>query len=195
MPPKPKFTREQITAAALDLVSEKGMDALTARELGKQLGSSAQPIFTVFNSMEEVQDAVRDAALTRFESFSNKVPAGMPAYLQIGMQMVLFAKEEPRLYLLRFLPENRDGELYDDIYSRMGTMVRQCLDALQNDYSMSRQDAKNVFQHMWIYIFGVGTLCATGAYAVSPDQFLKNLESDFMKLMKLIQSPSPDTEG
>ena len=195
MPPKPKFTREQITAAALDLVSEKGMDALTARELGKHLGSSAQPIFTVFNSMEEVQDAVRDAALTRFESFSNKVPAGMPAYLQIGMQMVLFAKEEPRLYLLRFLPENRDGELYDDIYSRMGTMVRQCLDALQNDYSMSRQDAKNVFQHMWIYIFGVGTLCATGAYAVSPDQFLKNLESDFMKLMKLIQSPSPDTEG
>lgn len=194
MPPKPKFTREQITAAALDLVSEKGMDALTARELGKQLGSSAQPIFTVFNSMEEVQDAVRDAALTRFESFSKKVPAGLPAYLQLGMQMVLFAKEEPRLYLLRFLPENRDGELYDDIYSRMGTMVRQCLDALQNDYSMSRQDAKNVFQHMWIYIFGVGTLCATGAYAVSPDRFLQTLERDFKALMGMIRSSAPDRE-
>ena len=55
MPPKPKFTREEIVAAALELVSEKGMSALTSRDLGARLGSSARPIFTVFNSMEEVQ--------------------------------------------------------------------------------------------------------------------------------------------
>ena len=52
MPPKPKFTKEEIVAAALTLVSEKGMEALTARELGLRLGSSARPIFTVFQSME-----------------------------------------------------------------------------------------------------------------------------------------------
>ena len=34
MPPKPKFTREEIVAAALELVSEKGMSALTSRDLG-----------------------------------------------------------------------------------------------------------------------------------------------------------------
>lgn len=188
MPPKPKFTREQITAAALELVSEKGMDALTARELGKRLGCSAQPVFTVFHSMEDVQDAVRDAALARFERCAEGVPDGLPAYMKLAMQMVLFAQDEPRLYLLRFLPENRDGELYEDIYSRMGIMVRHCLDALQDDYGMSRQDAKNIFQHMWIYIFGVGTLCATGAYAVSPDQFLQTLERDFKILMGMIRS-------
>ena len=54
MPPKPKFTKEEIVAAALELVSEKGIEALTARELGVRLGSSARPIFTAFNSMEEV---------------------------------------------------------------------------------------------------------------------------------------------
>ena len=59
MPPKPKFSKEEIIAAALDLVRAKGMEGLTARELGQRLGSSARPIFTVFSSMEEVQDAVR----------------------------------------------------------------------------------------------------------------------------------------
>ena len=51
MPPKPKFTREQVVDAALELVSKKGIEALTARELGAQLGSSACPIFTAFKNM------------------------------------------------------------------------------------------------------------------------------------------------
>ena len=34
MPPKPKFTREEIIQAALTVVSQKGVDALTAREGG-----------------------------------------------------------------------------------------------------------------------------------------------------------------
>lgn len=40
MPPKPRFTREEIVAAALDIVSRQGIEALTARELGEALGSS-----------------------------------------------------------------------------------------------------------------------------------------------------------
>ena len=39
MPPKAKFTKEQITKAALSVVSEKGVQALTAKELGAALGT------------------------------------------------------------------------------------------------------------------------------------------------------------
>ena len=67
MPPKPKFARDEIVQAALTIVSEKGVEALTAKELGDALGASALPIFTVFASMKEVQDAVREAAMRRFE--------------------------------------------------------------------------------------------------------------------------------
>ena len=62
MPPKPKFTREKVVEVALTLVGERGMAALTARELGERLGSSARPIFTVFRNMEELTEAVREAA-------------------------------------------------------------------------------------------------------------------------------------
>ena len=80
MPPKPKFTKEEIITAALELVSEEGMQALTARELGARLGSSARPIFTVFNSMEEVQEEVRTAALKRFESYAEKAVEYTPVF-------------------------------------------------------------------------------------------------------------------
>ena len=46
MPPKPKFTKEEVVEVALKLVSERGIEALTARDLGLQLGSLARPIFT-----------------------------------------------------------------------------------------------------------------------------------------------------
>ena len=95
MPPKAKFTKEQITKAALGVVSEKGVQALTAKELGAALGTSTTPIFTVFNSMQEVQDAVMLAAMERFEEYAHKAAHLGPVFKQVGMQMILFAKEEP----------------------------------------------------------------------------------------------------
>ena len=103
MPPKAKFTKEQITKAALGVVSEKGAQALTAKELGAALGTSTTPIFTVFNSMQEVQDAVMLAAMERFEEYAHKVSYMGPVFKQVGMQMILFAKEEPKLYQLIFM--------------------------------------------------------------------------------------------
>ena len=44
MPPKPKFTKDQMITAALDIVSEKGLSALTARNLGARLGGSSRPM-------------------------------------------------------------------------------------------------------------------------------------------------------
>ena len=72
MPPKPKFTREQIVEAALKIAADKGLKALTSRELGAALGSSARPIFTVFKNMEEVYVEVRKAALASFDDYAKQ---------------------------------------------------------------------------------------------------------------------------
>lgn len=53
-------------------MSEKGVQSLTAKELGAALGTSTTPIFTVFNSMQEVQNAMILAAMERFEEYVAK---------------------------------------------------------------------------------------------------------------------------
>ena len=70
MPPKPKFTREQIIAVGLDLVRERGLEGLTAREVGARLGASARPIFTVFENMEELTREVCAAAAKRIDAYA-----------------------------------------------------------------------------------------------------------------------------
>lgn len=188
MPPKPKYTKGQIIAAALGVVSQKGINALTAKELGHALNTSATPIFTVFNSMLEVQDAVKVAAMERFEAYAHKSDADMPVFKQVGMQMILFAKEEPQLYQLVFMSQNSDVKSFDDIYSHLGSVADECLNSIQKDYGLSTEDAKTLFEHTWIHTFGIGTLCATGMCDFSNEQISKMLTQDFMAMMMLLKS-------
>ena len=202
MPPKPKFTKEEIVAAALELVSEKGIEALTARELGVRLGSSARPIFTVFNSMEEVQEEVRAAALKRFESYAEKAMHYTPVFKQVGMQMILFAMEEPKLYQLVYMSENAGATDFEGITQQLGDVAQLCVDVIQRDYSLSEKDAKALFEHVWIYTFGIGALCATGMCRFSQDEIIQMLGQDFMAMLFYAKSgrmnmptPIPKMEG
>ena len=195
MPPKAKFTKEQITKAALCVVSEKGAQALTAKELGAALGTSTTPIFTVFNSMQEVQDAVMLAAMERFEEYAHKAAHLGPVFKQIGMQMILFAKEEPKLYQLIFMSSISEAQTFDDIYAHLGSLADECLDVLQKDYDLSKADAKTLFEHVWIHTFGIGALCATGMCDFSHGQIAQMLTQDFTAMMMLMKSGKPSQES
>ena len=202
MPPKPKFTKEEIVAAALELVSEKGIEALTARELGARLGSSARPIFTVFHSMEEVQEGVRAAALKRFEGYAEKAMHHTPVFKQVGMQMILFAMEEPKLYQLVYMSENAGATDFEGIAQRLGDVAQLCVDVIQRDYGLSETEARSLFEHVWIYTFGIGALCATGMCRFSQDEIIQMLGQDFMAMLLYAKSgrmhmptPVPKMEG
>lgn len=183
MPPKPKFTKEQIIAAALELVSEKGPEALTARELGARLGSSARPIFTVFHSMAEVQTAVRDAAMKRFESYAHRALDYTPAFKQLGMQMILFAMAEPKLYQLLFMSEIDYACSFEDIFEQLGPLAVLSVEVISRDYGLAEADAKALFQHVWIYTFGIGAMVAAKVCDFTEEQIIEMLGQDFMAML------------
>lgn len=192
MPPKPKFTKDEIVAAALGVVSKKGADALTAKQLGDALGSSARPIFTVFNSMKEVQDEVYAAAMRLFESYADQMELqmqDMPLFKRVGMQMVLFGAREPKLYQLLFMQEERSAQNFDDVFRNggLGATVDVCLEAIQKDYALSENAANQLFKHMWIYTFGVGALCATRVREFSEQELGEMLSVEFQALITQIK--------
>ena len=54
MAPKNKFTKTEMVEAALRVVRAKGAGGLTAKNIGDELGTSTQPIFTAFGSMDGI---------------------------------------------------------------------------------------------------------------------------------------------
>ncbi|MGM9594559.1 MAG: TetR/AcrR family transcriptional regulator [Candidatus Onthomonas sp.] len=188
MPPKPKFTKEEIVAAALKLVSEQGMEALTARNLGARLGSSARPIFTVFRSMEEVQQALRTAALGWFEAFMAGGPEDVPVFKRFGIQMVRFAVEEPKLYQLLFMTENEVARSFDDVFASLGDTARLSLELIQAEYRLDVAQARILFRQIWIYTFGVGALCAAKVCHFSEAELSRMLSQAFAGALLLVKS-------
>ncbi len=187
MPPKPKFTREEIIVTALSVVSQNGINALTAKSLGNALNTSATPIFTMFNSMQEVADEVKSAAMERFESYAHKTGTNMPIFKQVGMQMILFAKEEPNLYQLVFMSRNINVKSFADIYALLGGVADECIDTIEKDYGLSSEDAKVLFEHSWIHTYGIATLCATGMCNFTQEEISARLTQDFTAMMKLLK--------
>lgn len=182
MPPKPKFTKEEIVAAALDLVSRKGAEGLTARDLGEALGSSARPIFTVFRNMEEVAGEVRKAAMARFETFIGRGMPDMPPFKQVGLGMILFGSQEPKLYQLLFMQENQQASTFADVLSILGPTAEECLASLRAYYSLSDAQARLLFENVWIYTFGVGALCATRVCHFTQEELGNMLTTQFQAM-------------
>jgi len=180
MPPKPKFTRDEIADAALRLISRKGPAALTAQALGHELGSSARPIFTVFRNMEEVHKEVRAAASRRFEQF-----AGKAGHEQLGTRTVLFALEEPHLFQLLFMEGGGPEEVFP------GGSAGTPAGILQEEYGLTEKEAADLFRHTQIYTCGVSFLCATGKCRFSEEEVNELLRQDFTAMLSRIKSGVP----
>ena len=92
MPPKVKFQKEEIIEAAVNITREKGISAVTAREVGAYLGVSSRPLFTYFDTVDELKKAVWTYAKNLYEEcVKNGLKAAIP-FLGVGQNYIRFAK-------------------------------------------------------------------------------------------------------
>ena len=188
MPPKPKYTREEIAATALDIVKKKGVSALTAREVGKQLGTTVSPIFTIFANMEELKWAARGLALKEFEEYIADFKEYTPAFKRIGMKMISYAIHEPELYKLLFMQEHSHRQSFSDTMGELGTMANTCIELIQNEHELTKDEATTLFEQMWVYTFGIGSLCAMRVCDFTEEEIANRLGQVFIGQMMLIKS-------
>ena len=59
MPPKVKFTKDEIIQAALNVARVKGASSVSTRDIAAELQVSTRPIFTYFDTMEAPKSAKR----------------------------------------------------------------------------------------------------------------------------------------
>ena len=189
MPPKAKFEREEIIEAALNLVREQGFDALTARALAERLGSSPRPIFTVFQSMEEVQGEVMKAAR---ECYNRYVRKGLsktdgPRFKGVGEQYIRFAVEEPKLFGLLFMKEQEKQPDIEGILPVIDENYQDILQSIVEGYGISGADAQRLYQHLWVYTHGIATLLATRTCCFTPEQIGGMMTDIFSGLLREIK--------
>ena len=158
MAPKNKFTREEMVEAALRVVRAKGIDGLTAKTLADELGTSTQPVFTAFGSMDAVKRDVYAAAVRVYDGYANAGLKEKIPFFGVGMQYIRFAREEPELYRLLFLTRTQE-------YSAMKSMEHlqeHVRPTLVNIYHITAEEADVYFRDLWFVVHSLSTLIVTG---------------------------------
>lgn len=185
MAPRNKFTREEMVEAAVRVVREKGIDALTAKALASELGVSTQPVFTCFHTIEEAKREVRTAAERMYDSYMEEGLHMKVPFLGVGMQYINFAKEEPQLYRLLFLTTSEDGSSsVMDALHHSQNLVRE---SLQQTYHIDAQTADRYYRDMWLVVHSLATLVVTGGCPYSEEEMGHILTGFSVSLCKSIK--------
>ncbi len=189
MPPKAKYTRQEIISIALDLVAEQGINALNARSLGAALGTSTRPVFTAFTSMGELLAEIRTAAMERFNAYVN-TDVIQPPFKNVGMKMIRFAADQPKLFQLLYMSENENTRGFDGVFRELGENSGKCIEYIMRDYDMSREDAMKIFRSLWLYTFGIGVMIASKICRFDDNEISDMLSQQFRAVIGLIKSQS-----
>lgn len=188
MPPKAKYTREEIINKAFEMTRKNGIESVVARELGKELGTSSSPIFTAFKNMEELQHEVRKVAMREFETYVRDAINYTPAFKYVGMKMIEFAMKEPKLFQLLYMREHDGNETYAMLIGELGDTVEVCIEIMQKDYALSKEEAQLLFRQIWLHTFGICVLLAGRVCRISPEEISEMLSIEFQGSLMLLKS-------
>ena len=154
--------------AALKTAASKGMDAVTAREVAGELGVSTRPIFTWYDTMEQLKEDVYQMAKGHYRAYIERGLAEPVPFLGVGQQYIRFAKEEPELYKLLFLtrPDGTIGGAMEALAFSQD-LVRE---SVMRIYHMDAHAADNYFRDLWLMAFSFATLIVTDDCPYTDDE-------------------------
>lgn len=169
MPPKVKFTKEQIIYAGLKIVERDGVEAVTARAVAANLGCSVAPIFSVFENMDDLQGEIISAAKGVYAAYVAKGLKAEIAFKGVGMEYIRFAIERPNLFRLLFMSKSSVFGI-ENILMGVEDSYCEILNSVSESYGFGVADSKKLYQHMWIYTHGIAVLCVTGTGNLSMEE-------------------------
>ena len=193
MAPKNKFTREEMVAAAVRVVQKMGAAALTAKSLAEELGTSTQPVFTCFGTMDTAKAEVYDAAEQVFDEYLTEGLKQEIPFFGIGTQYIRFAREEPELYRLLFLM--RPDDVGSGAFAAMRHMQELVRPSLVEIYHISAQEADRYFRDLWLVVHSLATLIVTGDCPYSDREIGQILTGFRISVFKAIKEIPGFTEG
>jgi AcrR family transcriptional regulator len=157
MPPKIKITKQDIINTAIGLVRASGDGAINARAIASALNCSTQPIFSNFESMEDLERSVFAAAYEKYLGFITEELKSekYPPYKAYGMAYIRFAKEEKELFKLIFMCDRQGEE------NTPSPDFEASVEMIMQANGCDREKAMLLHLEMWACVHGIATMMAT----------------------------------
>lgn len=186
MPPKAKYTKEQIVETAYQMVRQQGIGFLTARSIAAALGTSTAPIFTVFHSIDELQQCVFNKAAELYMSYIASGLSQPMGFKGSGLKYIQFAKDEPELFKLVCMQEDRGGVTH--FLPEREPHTPQILQTIRDSYGLQTEQARQLYNHLSVYTHGLAVLFAQKQCIFTMEDVSRQLTQLYQALIKEIRN-------
>lgn len=166
---KESITREIISEGAFKLLREQGEIMLTARKLASYIGCSTQPIFRVYDGMEELNAEMFLKARSFYENYCvhYKRTSNIP-FVDIALCYIQFAEAEPNLFKLLFLSAHDDeNTMYDLINGKENGFVIKELKRIPN---LDMNNAGMIFMKVFVFMHGMACMVTNGEFDLEDNE-------------------------
>ena len=161
MPPKQRITREMILERSFAMFCKEGMEAVNARSVAKALNCSTQPIFSYFEGMEDLRNAIEQKAKDSFVQ-AMEAASAEGSFCACGAAYIRLAGEQPRLFS-RLLMSVGGEEPMPLVAQGVEEKLKG---VLQSQYGLDGQQADRLYRELWTYAHGLASLVAAGRLAL-----------------------------
>ena len=152
MPPKFKFTREEILEAAFNLVRRKGWAGLTTRALADLLGSSARPIYSFFKSIKAMEEDIIKKAVDLLYDTMVMERTG-DRWHDHGIGYVMFARQEKHLF--RCMNDEAHIVYFKEYGDRIWLTLTDSLDDYQPFSGLASEQILKIQVTRWLFVHGL----------------------------------------
>jgi AcrR family transcriptional regulator len=171
-------TKQAILDTAQELISEKGPDGISIREIARRIDYSPAGLYEYFDSKDELVAAVCADGMKQLGAAFKQVPADLPPterLIELGLRYAKFARHNPEQFLMIFnsLPSSRvsiDQPVDRDTpYHILLNTVQAAIRAGEFEVT-GDQVVEGIAYSLWALMHGRAMLELT---------FLRNFQSDF----------------
>ena len=188
------ITREMILSAAVSVVRNDGVPALTSRNLCTALGCGVNAIFSAFGSMEGVLEAVKAEARSLFDRRLAQGLTLKPPFKGFGMALLWFAMDEPELFKLNMEQRSPSLSFEEYIDTHIG-FKPECLAAIGQSFGLQGKEAEMIYYQLLLVGLGLAQTCTLGGAELSIPQISEILGKNVRAFLMVIRAGADSRES
>lgn len=186
MPPKQKITKNMILDAAFQLVLKKGIDYVNSRNVAKELSCSTQPVFSCFETTEDLKKGVFDYACEKIMREILEYQDQPDFLAKTSLRIFDLARNEPNLFHLMYLSNSYSSNNLMNVMMNYESNQKMLL-KMQESYGLDEAVCKDILLRGFLFHHGIATMIATNHMDFTNEQtaaMMRQTMSDMIKSAK-----------
>lgn len=155
MPPIPLIHKENILAAAIDLVRADGMAHLNARSLADRLHCSTKPLFRLYKNMDMLKQDVIQELNHYYNTFMDERMNQENRLLTQSIAYIEFARKEKNIFNTLFMNKTCEGKRINEILD--ADWNQPSINNVKEVTGLNLKQARCLFRDVWLYSHGIAT--------------------------------------